>query len=68
MIHDTFDTEESDEGICSASFTVDSTFIELPRLIVGRRAAAVSLIAVPTSRQYIEASKLVYRVLPEDRP
>ncbi len=63
-IHNTIDTTASDEAICSVSFTVDSSFIELSRAD-GRRAAAVALIAVPSARQYIEASKLVYRVLPE---
>ncbi len=63
-IHNTIDTRASDEAICSVSFTVDSSFIELSRAD-GRRAAAVALIAVPSARQYIEASKLIYRVLPE---
>ena len=63
-IHNTIDTTASDEAICSVSFTVDSSFIELSRAD-GRRAAAVVLIAAPSARQYVEASKLVYRVLPE---
>ena len=63
-IHNTIDTTASDEAICSVAFTVDSSFIELSRAD-GRRAAAVALIAVPSARQYIEASKLIYRVLPE---
>ncbi len=61
-IHDTTDTTASDEAICSVSSTIDTSFIELPRT-VGRRAAAVALIAVPSARQYVEASKLIYRVL-----
>lgn len=63
-IHNTIDTAASDEALCSVAFTVDSSFIELSRGD-GRRAAAVALIAVPSARQYIEASKLVYRILPE---
>ncbi len=63
-IHNTIDTSASDEAICNVAFTVDSSFVELSRAD-GRRAAAVALIAVPSARQYIEASKLIYRVLPE---
>ena len=62
-IHDTTDTTDSDEAICSVSSTIDTSFIELPRA-VGQRAAAVALIAVPRAGQYVEASKLIYRILP----
>ena len=62
-IHDTTDTTDSDEAICNVGFTADTSFIELPRS-VGRRAAAVAFIAVPSARQYVEASRLVYRILP----
>ena len=52
------------ETICNVEFTVDRSFIELSRAD-GRRAAGVVLIAVPTERQFLEASKLVDRILPE---
>lgn len=64
LIHDTTETQESDEGICDASSSIDTTFVELSRTD-GRNAAAVALIMVPSTRQYIEASKLIYRILPE---
>lgn len=64
LIHDTTETQESDEGICDASSSIDTTFVELSRAD-GRNAAAVALFMVPSTRQYIEASKLIYRILPE---
>ena len=63
-IHNTLDTAAIDEAICDVEYTVDTSFIELSRSD-GRRAASVALIALPSAGQYIEASKLVYRILPE---
>lgn len=63
-IYDTTETDESDEAICSMFSTIDDSYIELPRS-VGRRAAAVAFIAVPSRGQYVEAARLVYRILPE---
>ena len=63
-IHNTIDTTTSDEAICSVSFTADTSFIELSRS-VGRRAAAVALLGVSSSGQYVEASKVIYRILPD---
>ena len=62
-IHNTIDTTASDEAICNLNSSVDTSFVELPRA-TGRRAAAVAFIAIPRSTQYVEPSKIVYRVLP----
>ena len=62
-LHNTIDTTASDEAICNLSSSVDTSFVELPRA-TGRRAAAVAFIAVPGARQYVEPSKIIYRVLP----
>ena len=62
-IHDTTDTEATDEALCDIRSSVDTSFIEIPRS-VGRRAAGVALIIVPSRGQYVEASKIVYRVMP----
>ena len=62
-IHNTIDTTASDEAICNLSSSVDTSFVELPRA-TGRKAAAVAFIAIPSARQYVEPSKLIYRVLP----
>ncbi len=62
-IHDTTDTDESDEAICNLAYTADTSFVELSRTI-GSRASAVAFIAIPSSGQYVEPSKIIYRVLP----
>ena len=62
-IHDTIDTTAIDEAICNLSFSIDTSFVELPRT-VGSRAAAVAFIAVPAARQYVEPTKIVYRTMP----
>lgn len=62
-IYDTTDTTASDEALCSVNSTIDTSFIELPRAI-GRQAAMVALIFAPRADQYVEASKIVYRILP----
>ena len=62
-ILNTNDTTESDEAICDVASTVDTSFIELSRSL-GSRAAAVAFIIVPRTGQYIEAAKVIYRILP----
>ena len=64
LIHDTTETSYIDEAVCNVSFTVDDSFIEMPRS-VGREAVIVTLLALSSRGQYIEASKLVYRIIPE---
>ncbi len=63
-VHNTIDTTASDEAICNLNSSVDTSFVELPRS-VGRRAAAVAFIAIPSARQYVEPSTIIYRMLPK---
>lgn len=49
-IHNTIDTDASDEAICNLTSSVDTSFIELS-LTDGRAAAAVALLSVPSARQ-----------------
>ena len=56
----TFDTTESDEGICNLAYGLDSSFIEIPRTF---NAAVVTLLSGGGTGQYVEVVESVERMI-----